>query len=115
MIVWDGHSHCSRGMCKGQGGATYANWLCATRNSLLIHVGKTPTTNRPVYVVPPECSSTVLTKEEWLLEAEKKARTPAGQLATPPYPWHRSPVQYQELLAAEAGQAPMEEPLQQPP
>ena len=92
-------AHVPRGQVKRQGGATYARWMCKECDQVLIHVGKTPTTSRPVYASPPECSKSRMSVEQWLLEDVQKKKGPPPTVPTPPYPWHRSPAQYAELLA----------------
>jgi hypothetical protein len=64
----------------------------------MIHIQKVDSVAQaPMYLKLPDCQTSLMSKEHFLLEGSKKQRNVKGQVQTPPYPWHRSKEQFVEL------------------
>ena len=102
------HAHAPRGQTTRLGGKTFQAWACANCKKRFIHMMKNDgETQRPVYIRIPDCETTRLSKERWLLEQHKTQKSTRGQVPTlREYPWHRSLEQFLELSQAYAAPAP---------
>ena len=101
-------AHAPRSQTMRLAGETFQAWTCRNCKKRFIHMmTHNGETQRPVYIRVPDCETTRLSKERWLLEQQKKQKSTRGQVPTPrDYPWHRSLEQYLELSQAYAAPAP---------
>ena len=93
------YAHAPRGKVGRLGGKTFAAWKCQECEKRIIYLTKDAQGNPQLaaYVRVPDCALSQLSKKQWLMNDEKTQRRTKGQVATPPYPWHRSRVQYDEI------------------
>lgn len=101
-------AHAPRGQTTRLGGKTFQAWACSNCKKRFIHMMKNDgEPQRPVYLRIPDCETTRLSKERWLLDQNKTQKSTRGQVPTPrEYPWHRSLAQFHELSRAYAAPAP---------